>query len=103
MASMTQWRHRMRCRKASCKHRFTLRKSPKGEIDCPICGSPARSVEEERQRELAKQDRCHCYPIPFPHRKGSILGCEHHPTHPDDWDIDQERQYEGMMMTPRSG
>ena len=100
----TSVRHRMRC--STCGCRFTLKRHPskyKRQIKCPNGHTSTYSCEAARRRELAKQVRCYCNGVPFPHRAGSILGCDSHPVHPDDWTKDQERQYEGMMRTPRGG
>ena len=105
-ASNTQFRHRMRCnRTRKCGHRFTLKKKPFAgeEIKCAMCGGNTYSCEASRRKERAKQVRCLCYNIPFPHEKGSILGCEFHWKDPDDWTLEDQRQFQGMMETPRSG
>lgn len=102
-SSTTRYRRRMRCRKSKCYYQFTLKRAPKGDVECPICGGETRCVEAERRRELAKQDTCNCLPIPFPHKKGAVLGCEHHPKDFNDWTIEDQRQYQGMLETARSG
>ena len=101
----TRYRPRVRCNSSKCRHRFTLKRKPLrlDMIECPICCANVHSCEGQRRRELETQERCNCYAIPFPHRKGSVLGCDHHLTDPNSWTIDQERQYQGMMETPRSG
>lgn len=103
--STTRYRHRVRCTRPSiCGHRMTFKKKPiVADLSCPMCGGNVRSVEADRKREMAKQDTCYCHGIPFIHKKGSILGCHHHPKHPDDWTTDDDRQYQSMMEVPRSG
>lgn len=108
MTSRTKRRHRMRCVATyRCGQRFTLRRHPESykrdRYVCPSCGGRAYSDEQNRRNELAKQERCHCNGVPFPHRKGSILGCDHHPVDPLEWSPEQEAQYEAMLAVPRSG
>ena len=101
-------RHRMRCnacRRAGSHGRFTLKVAPKfmkREPTCPLCDSnEVVSVEKQRRKEQQRQDTCHCLMIPFPHRKGSILGCE--TMFDAEWTKDQWKQYDGMLRTPRGG
>ncbi len=112
MASSTRFRHRMRCN--DCKYnpsagggRFTLKKHPNKyakAIKCPHCkGLNVVSVEAHRRREIADQDTCCCYPIPFPHRKGSMRFCEHHELADIEPNEDDHRYHQSMLETPRSG
>ena len=107
--STTRNRWRMRCSNTrKCGQRFTLRRHPdeykrRSLTMCPSCGGHAYIDEGNRRKELAKQDTCHCHNIPFPHRRGSVLGCESHPKPMDQWTIDDERDYEAMLATPRTG
>ncbi len=109
MASRTKYRHRMRCTNTrKCGRRFTLRRHPdsyvrRSKVLCPSCGGQAYSDEKTRKAELAKQETCMCPSIPFPHRLGSILGCDHHPKPTEDWTDEDQWQYEAMWNTPRSG
>ena len=104
----TRYRHRMRCSRGrhGCGRRFTLKRHPdsyKRSPKCPYCKSVfVISVEMERRQELANQETCKCSFIPFPHRKGTVLGCEHHPKPFDEWTEDDERDYQYMLETPRS-
>lgn len=98
----------MRCGVEKCRTRFTLKKAPhlyKRRIKCPTCGDyfKVRSVEAERQRELAKQDTCRCSAYPFPHRKGSMRMCDHHRLRDVDITDDEYREYMYCLETPRSG
>lgn len=83
-------RHRMRCRR--CRKRFTLKRDPwryARAVRCPACKTvDVRSDEENRRREASRQDTCRCLNYPFPHRKGSLVFCEHateEPTEEDHW------------------
>ncbi len=92
-----------------CSGRFTLRKHPDKYVlqrykNCPCCGSSnVMIVEHQRRRETAKQNTCYCHHIPFPHKKGELLGCEHHPKDYDDWTEEDHQQFQDMLATPRSG
>lgn len=109
MPSTTVKRERCRCnacRRAGHHGRFTLRRKLhlyKRQPRCPDCGSTdIVSVEAIRRRELAKQTRCRCQWVPFPHRRGTVLGCEHHAVPMHEFDDDQIDQYQSMLATPRS-
>lgn len=102
----TGYRWRMRCcNTRKCGRRYTLRRHPDDYAyparywRCPTCGGPAYSDEMNRRRELAQQDTCHC--LPFPHRRGSIMGCNHHPKPVDEWTDEDRRDYQDMLETPR--
>lgn len=98
------YKHRYRCRNSKCYIRFSVKVRRKRPVKCPSCGGEARSIEAERARELAKQERCHCLNIPFPHKKGSITGCEHHVAGSErEWDELDEANYQTIIRTPRSG
>lgn len=110
MASTTRYRHRMRCGVVSCRHRFTLKRHPdnyKRTIKCPKCGDSTKvhSVEEERKRELAKQDTCYCPMYPFPHRSGSLRLCDNHPAVVSGESCSEEeyQDYLAIMEVPRGG
>jgi hypothetical protein len=60
------------------------------------------SVEAERRREYLAKQICKCNMIPFPHEKGTVLGCEYHPKPPEQWDQQDEYDYQAMLETPRS-
>lgn len=104
MASRTRGSVRYRCNK--CGTRFRWRKTRKTEPKCTWCRSTnVWNEEASRRKELANQERCHCNWYPFPHRKGSMTMCIHHPDRvagivPTD---DEIRDYEGCLATPRSG
>lgn len=107
MPSTTRHRHRMRCGVEKCRHRFALSKHPVEYVRAvkrPACGDHlhVRSIEAERQRELAKQDRCLCSSYPFPHRKGSLRFCDYHPLKAVEPTAQEWEEYEGCMSTPRS-
>ena len=99
------------CRKkegpAPVRGRFKLRKplrAYKRPVKCPTCKSEnVRSIEKERRREYEKRDICRCAPIPFPHLKGSITGCDYHPAgHEREWDELDQAKYEDVIRTPRT-
>jgi hypothetical protein len=98
----------MRCSRGrnGCGRRFTLKRSPDTYVrspKCPYCKSfNVYSVEMERRIEQARQDTCRCASLPFPHRKGAILGCAHHPKPDEEWTEDDYRDYEACLATPRS-
>ncbi len=69
---------------------------------CPHCGSDeVVSVEHQRRKEKMNQDICRCAMIPFPHQKGTVFGCQHHPDFERDWTPDEEEKYDGLINTPR--
>ena len=84
--------------------RFTLRKNPNQyyrDVKCPHCGSKdVRSVEKQRRAEQDKKDVCYCNMVPFPHTKGTILGCTDHPK--EEWNDEDHEKYQAMLATPRS-
>ena len=102
--STTAKHHRMRCRSGKCYKRFTLRKHPSQYktdrmLKCPVCGGEARSDEQNRRNEKAKQDICDC--LPFPHERGTVAGCV-------DWpgtgnDFEDEDAVRAVWETPRGG
>ena len=103
MTSRTRHAERFRCN--VCRTRWRHRKKRKTEPKCPYCKETIRirSIEQERRRELAKQDACHCNAYPFPHRKGTLRMRHHHPmidVEPTDEEI---YDYEACLATPRSG
>ena len=126
---MNAKRHRMRC--TDCRNRYeraryatktgkgdgkyyptgryTLKKRPElyklaKNRNCPVCGgSNVVSVEAYRRAEEQKQNTCYCSFIPFPHKKGSILGCDHHPKPYEEWTQEDEEQIQNMLATKRSG
>ena len=107
--SSTRFRWRMRCTNTKkCGRRFTLKRHPdryiqRWRVMCPSCGGHAYIDEYNRRRELEGRDQCHCNGIPFPHQRGSILGCDSHPKAPEDWTMEDEYQYQAMLETPRTG
>lgn len=107
---MTANRWRMRCGVEKCRHRWTLRRHPakyKRKPKCPRCGDVirVRSVEEERRREMAKRKEtgrfCECGGYPFPHEKGSLRFCEHHPLFHVEPDQIEVYDFEACWATPR--
>lgn len=111
MTSTTYKRHRMRCGITKCRKRFTLRRHPSEYIrviKCPACGDSTlvRHVEDERQRELAKRKRtgnhCFCNAYLFPHARGSLRACMHHPLADVELTPQEELDYEAIMSTARS-
>lgn len=105
MTSKTRYSHRVRCR--NCRSRQRIKRHPddyKIARRCLGCGSTKLySIEEERRRELKKQETCYCMAIPFPHRKGSLRFCEHHPLADVVATEEEWEQYQGIIETPRSG
>jgi DNA-directed RNA polymerase subunit RPC12/RpoP len=74
-----------------CSKHFTKTRRPEQyvrEPRCPRCRSKrVRYDEYEWKRRLArKRHVCLCSGAPYPHRKGSLVWCEHHPTGPTDAD-----------------
>lgn len=101
-------RHRMRCGhgKQGCYARFTLRRHPDQyvrPVRCPYCKSlNVHSVEKARRAEQKKQDTCYCGNYPFPHRKGSLRMCMHHPSIHEEPTDEEKDDYYRCMDTPRS-
>lgn len=90
------------CKECAELHFGQTVKHYKREIKCPYCGSTKlQDVEAERQRERDRQDTCCCMMYPFPHRKGSLRACEHHPNK-DELTYEEQMDYEACLMTPRS-
>lgn len=110
MPSTTRNSVRLRCSqgKQGCAQYFRMslkRYREAQEYKCPHCGcGKVYHIESWRRKGMSKQDKCHCHPIPFPHKKGSLRFCLHHelciagiePTE------DEHRDYEAMLETPRS-
>lgn len=86
--------------------RFTLKKAPSlytREVKCPTCGSTdVVSVEKSRKDEMKIQDTCHCAPIPFPHRAGSLRFCDQHPLFKVDPTEEEWQSFQGLLETPRT-
>ena len=107
MTSKTRFgRHRVRCSVQKCRARSLLKKHPdeyKRKPKCFVCGGRLISVEMERRRETQLQETCYCFPIPFPHRKGSLRFCDYH--HAADIEPTEEEleKFKQMCETPRSG
>lgn len=111
MASATAKRHRMRCGHRMCWRRYTLRKHPDKyvrPVKCPHCGNRKKqySVEGQRRRELQKRKekrlQCYCNRYPFPHQKGSLRMCDHHPAKTVEPTEEEYVQYQQCLETPRS-
>lgn len=102
-------RHRMRCSQGSkgCGARFTLPRRPelyKRPVRCPFCGcEDLQDVEAARRVETDNEDRCFCNSYPFPHRKGSLRVCVHHPDYHVPLEYWEECEYNDCLKTPRSG
>lgn len=112
MTSTTANRHRMRCYKCKrnckyCSGRFTLKRHPdkyKRTVKCPCCKNEnVYSVEDERRAELARQERCICNNYPFPHNKGTLRMCEHHPLARVEPTEEEMHEYRACLETPRTG
>lgn len=115
----------MRCNECRRRHRrrtgkdaftcYTLKRHPlaykrESSTKCPVCGSlDVVSIEHIRKRDLAKRkergDHCQCNAYPFPHQKGSMRMCDHHPKILADEEVTEEeaRDYQACLETPRSG
>lgn len=103
--SSTKGHHRMRCRDYTCYKRVTLKRHPseyKREPRCKFCGGELRSVEMERLRELAKKDTCYCNAYPFPHQKGTLRMCDHHPQINEQVTEEEYQDYLSCLSTPRT-
>lgn len=109
----TGMRWRMRC--LACRDnahkgsgRFTLKRHPndyKRGVSCPSCGEKIRlqDCEADRRRELERQERCTCPSYPFPHRKGSMRFCDHHPRIDEEPTEHECFDYEACLATRRTG
>ena len=97
----------MRCGVERCRARFRWKKSRKTDPKCPACGDrlKVRNIEEERKRQIAKEPRCYCGPLPFPHAIGTSKFCQNHPDRLAGIPLDREDEieFEQLMDTPRSG
>lgn len=109
-------RWRMRCRACARRWqragrkgtvRFTIKKPPweyARFVKCPHCKSTdVASDEHNRRNELEKQTTCICGGYPFPHRSGSLRGCDGHPQIDVPMDEEEWLDYEACLATPRSG
>jgi hypothetical protein len=108
--SNTRNRHRMvcrACRREGRSKRFTLRRHPDNyarTVKCPRCKSfDVRSDETTRRKEIAKRVICHCGSPPFPHEKGSMRFCDHHPLIDVEGTKQEYLDWQAMMDTPRGG
>lgn len=103
MTSKTRHSHRVRC--GSCRTRYRIKRHPDDYVRRPRCGCGGNlnSIEAERRRELAKQERCTCMAIPFPHRAGSLRFCELHPRSEIEPTDEEWQDFEYLLATPRSG
>lgn len=103
MSSTTRWRKRYRCRKATCKYRFSVHVRKAQPDACPVCRGSVRCIEPERANERAAVSRCGCDVYPFPHAVGTLRMCQQQPlrgVEPTDVEI---HEYERLMHTPRGG
>jgi hypothetical protein len=103
-----RWRMRCCSGRKGCGSRFTLKRPLREyirEVRCPYCKSKnVRDLEMERRREVNK-NKCTCKGYPFPHRRGSMRMCDHHPKWIAGVDPTPEEiaAYDQVMRTPRSG
>ena len=106
MVSRTRFRTRYRCNRVKCRTRFSVKHSAKRPPKCPGCGETVmiRNVEQDRRRELSKQERCYCNAYPFPHRSGSLRACIDHPLIVNNVPMTDEEHYQYMdcLNTKRS-
>ena len=101
-------RYRMRCSRGAsgCGRRFTLRRHPdlyQRSIRCPHCSSDVViNIEQERRNEAKQKAICHCYNYPFPHEKGTLRMCIHHPKAGQNPTDEEYYEYQRCLDTPRS-
>lgn len=80
------------CRCRYCRARRTLPKHPSKYLirryaRCYSCGRDALSVDRFRKHKEGKRYTCHCDGVHYPHRRGSLIWCIHHPTGPTEADF----------------
>lgn len=100
----------MRCSRGrdGCGRRFTLKKHPdqyRRTVRCPYCKSyNVTDVEAARRAEQARKDTCRCPNYPFPHTKGTMRMCDHHPLVLAGVDVTEIEygDYMACLATPRS-
>lgn len=101
----------MRCSrgKSGCGRRFTLVKAPHKYAKaprCPFCRSTKlidnnNDVIENTKRRKRRGTTCYCTGYPFPHQKGSLRFCTHHPEWGEEPSQEQLYEYETTLDTPR--
>ena len=106
MTSKTRYSHRVRCNRRKCQARDRIKRPLEDYVrrpKCKACGGNLHSIDAIRWREIAKQDTCYCSGYPFPHRKGSLRFCDHHPDFGNEPSAEDWLQYQSCLETPRSG
>lgn len=100
--STTRWRKRYRCKRESCRYRFSVSVYRIIPV-CPKCKGAARCIEQERANEQAKVRRCNCNVYPFPHAEGTLRMCLKHPLADVTPSDEEVFDYERLMSRPRGG
>ena len=97
----------MRCSqgKDGCGRRFSLPRHPNQYLRdprCPYCGcTKLQDVEEDEKKNGKRRERCNCPGYPFPHVKGDLRMCNHHPDFgKEPTDLEME-DYDVVLSTQR--
>jgi len=93
-----------RCSRDACRARTALAKHPARyaqEPRCPACGRRSLKVIADRAAERGAGRPCRCSSLPFPHRRGSLRFCQHHPLAGTDPTHEELDDYQRIIETPR--